>query len=89
MIANIVTLYERDPQWTEATINHVDASTTGDLSLTAAGRAAYDRLVAARRDRLDELLERWEPEKHAEVEALVRRLAAALVGQLPRPPQRA
>jgi len=42
-----------------------------------------------RRDRLNELLERWEPEKHAEVQALVQRLAAALVEQLPRPPQRA
>src|SRR5215813_8559076 len=71
------------------TLGYVAKSATGDLALTAAGRAAHDRLVAARRDRLNELLERWEPEKHAEVQALLQRLAAALVEQLPRPPQRA
>src|SRR5262249_29854548 len=71
------------------TLGYVAKSATGDLALTAAGRAAHDRLVAARRDRLNELLERWEPEKHAEVQALLQRLAAALVEQLPPPPQRA
>jgi len=62
---------------------------TGDLALTAVGRSAHDRIVAARRERLNELLVRWEPKKHAEVQALVQRLAAALVETLPRPPKRA
>ena len=59
---------------------------TGTLALTAAGRAAHERLVVARHERLNELLARWEPEIHAEVQALLQRLAAALVEQLPRPP---
>lgn len=49
------------------------------LSLTTTGRAAVDRLVAARRDSLARLLSGWAPEEHDEVLELVRRLALELV----------
>jgi len=47
--------------------------------LTAAGRDALDRLVAARRARLAELLEGWSPEREAELAALLTRMASDTV----------
>ena len=67
-------------------LGYVAKGDAGTLALTATGKAAHDRLVAARRERLNELLARWEPETHADVQSLLQRLAAALVEQLPRPP---
>jgi EmrB/QacA subfamily drug resistance transporter len=49
------------------------------LALTAAGRDAVDRLVAARRARLAELLEGWSPEREAELAALLTRMASDIV----------
>jgi EmrB/QacA subfamily drug resistance transporter len=45
------------------------------IALTAAGRDAVDRLVAARRERLAELLDGWSPETEAELAALLSRMA--------------
>lgn len=53
----------------------VDSFDDSPLVLTAAGRATYDRLLAARRDRLAELLAGWSPEQHEELAALLTRLA--------------
>jgi EmrB/QacA subfamily drug resistance transporter len=50
----------------------------GDGTLTAAGHATRDQLVAARTDGLRELVADWEPEANPELDALVRRLAAEL-----------
>jgi DNA-binding MarR family transcriptional regulator len=47
----------------------------GTITLTTAGRAGYERLVAVRRARLSELLSGWQPEQHRELEELVERLA--------------
>jgi EmrB/QacA subfamily drug resistance transporter len=47
--------------------------------LTAPGCAALGRLVTARRTHLAELLADWEPERHAELAALLRRIAGELV----------
>ena len=43
--------------------------------LTAAGRDALERLVAARRERLAELLDGWSPEREADLAALLTRMA--------------
>jgi DNA-binding MarR family transcriptional regulator len=67
-------------------LGYVTKGAAGMLSLSANGKTAHDRLVAARRERLNELLARWEPEKHADVQVLLQRLATALVEELPRPP---
>jgi hypothetical protein len=55
------------------------------LQLTALGLQMRERVLAARRQGLDELLRRWEPEKHPEVVALVKRLVETLVRDLPVP----
>jgi EmrB/QacA subfamily drug resistance transporter len=46
--------------------------------VTDDGSDALDRLVAARRERLGELLEGWSPEQHAEVAALLTQLSHEL-----------
>ncbi len=51
----------------------------GHLALTPAGRQAIDRLTAARRDSMTELLEGWDPEAHPEVIDLIKQLAHALM----------
>ena len=50
-----------------------------EFHLTAAGRAALDRLTEARRQGLTELLEGWNPEEHPEVIDMVKELAHALL----------
>jgi EmrB/QacA subfamily drug resistance transporter len=57
----------------------------GTITLTAAGRQDYERLVAARRARLSELLAGWEPEQHRELQQLVEQLARDLVSEMPTP----
>ncbi len=49
------------------------------LVLTATGHDAIERLTAARRDSMVELLEGWDPEAHPEVIEMVRHLAKALL----------
>jgi hypothetical protein len=54
--------------------------------LTDAGRAAHDRLVAAREKRISELLDGWEAERHAELEEVVAGFARDLAAEMPREP---
>ncbi len=54
-----------------------------DGRLGAEGEAVYGRVLAARRQGLSELLDGWEPEQHAEVRAMLDRLAQALVSEPP------
>jgi hypothetical protein len=49
-----------------------------DGELTDAGRAVRDRLVAARTDMLREVIADWEPDRHPELDPLLRRLAEEL-----------
>jgi DNA-binding MarR family transcriptional regulator len=56
------------------------------LELTAKGRDAYGRLVAARRASLETLLAGWKPEEHAELRTLLDRLAHAFTCEIPMPP---
>jgi EmrB/QacA subfamily drug resistance transporter len=59
--------------------------TDGPLRLTPAGIALRDRMVAARRQGLADMLARWKPEQHPDVLALIERMAQALTGDLPAP----
>ncbi len=52
----------------------------GMLELTAAGDAAADRLFAARREALCELLQGFDPEQHADLAAMLTQLSRALLG---------
>ncbi|MGN6550602.1 MAG: DHA2 family efflux MFS transporter permease subunit [Pararhizobium sp.] len=58
----------------------------GTLVPTAKGRALFDRIVVERERRLTELLARWEPRKHADVRAMLDRLARSLRSAPPIPP---
>jgi DNA-binding MarR family transcriptional regulator len=51
--------------------------------LTATGRDAFDRLVAARRERLSELLDGWSPEREADLAELLTRMARDVVADHP------
>jgi EmrB/QacA subfamily drug resistance transporter len=57
----------------------------GKLELTPAGAAMRDRVVAARRKGLADMLARWRPEEHPDVLALIERMAQALTSDLPAP----
>ena len=52
----------------------------GLLELTPAGGAAADRLFAARREALCELLQGFDPEQHADLAAMLTQLSRALLG---------
>ena len=54
---------------------------SGTLNLTPSGHAAADRLFAARREGLRELLAGWSPEQHAELADLLNRLSRAILGE--------
>ena len=56
------------------------------IELTPAGRAQYDRLIAARRDRFAELANGWECLDDPKVGALVEQLACELRRDIPKAP---
>ena len=59
----------------------------GNVRLTAAGVAMRDRLLAARRQGLADVMARWEPGRHPDVLALIDRMVDTLVRDLPAPGQ--
>jgi EmrB/QacA subfamily drug resistance transporter len=59
------------------------AADGGRVTLTPSGSAAHTRLVAARREGLAELLTEWSPEEHADVAAMLSRLARAMTAEAP------
>ena len=63
----------------------VEKRADGHLALTPAGVAMRDRIVAARRKGLADMLARWQPEQHPDVLALIERMAQALASDLPSP----
>ncbi len=60
----------------------------GTMAPTGPGRENFRRMVAARRAGLTQMLERWSPESHAEVKAMLDRLARSLIAELPSSPTR-
>ena len=76
-----------DPGWAPDGLG-VEAAGDGEVPvvLTPAGVAVHDRIVAARRARLEELLEGWSPERHDELAAMLTRLAGELTGDPDAPP---
>jgi EmrB/QacA subfamily drug resistance transporter len=62
---------------------HTEKDST--IRLTATGRDDYERLVDARRARLSELLDGWQPDQHRELQQLVDSLARDLVREMPTP----
>jgi EmrB/QacA subfamily drug resistance transporter len=61
---------------------------SSEFILTDAGAAMRERMLAARRRNLADLLARWQPEQHPDVLTLIDRLARALSTDLPAPRQR-
>jgi EmrB/QacA subfamily drug resistance transporter len=58
----------------------------GRVNLTGEGKTAAERLVTARRDALSDLVKDWDPEQHAELAAMLTRLARHLAeGPAPAP----
>jgi DNA-binding MarR family transcriptional regulator len=53
------------------------------IELTPAGQAASDQLIAAGREQLCRLLDGWEPEHDEDLQPVLRRLAGALVVEMP------
>jgi hypothetical protein len=62
-----------------------EKNASGELQLTLAGLAMRDRIVAARRRNLADMLARWRPEQHPDVLALIEGMAQALTSDLPAP----
>ena len=62
-----------------------DKKANGKLELTPAGAAMRDRIVAARRKGLADMLARWRPQENPDVLALIERMAQALTSDLPAP----
>jgi EmrB/QacA subfamily drug resistance transporter len=81
-----------DPQGVGAALGNlrrgslVDSAGDGTIVLTGRGRADYERLVAARCARLNELLAGWSPDQEQELQGLIDRLARDLVSAIPTPP---
>ena len=50
----------------------------GPVTLSPAGQAAAERLAGARHDAVADLVADWNPEQHAELAALLRKLARHL-----------
>jgi EmrB/QacA subfamily drug resistance transporter len=72
-----------DPTLAAATRSLREQGLVVDGGLGPEGEAVYERLLAARRSGLSELLDGWEPEQHAEVRAMLDRLARELVVEPP------
>jgi EmrB/QacA subfamily drug resistance transporter len=62
-----------------------EKNANGELELTSTGVAMRDRIVAARRKGLADMLARWRPDEHPDVLALIERMAQALTSDLPAP----
>ena len=56
------------------------------ISLSAGGQRCYERIVSARKEALEHLLEGWDCQQHDELQALVERLARDLIAHMPREP---
>lgn len=55
----------------------------GDFIVSESGRRTFERIIASYRDRLAQILERWSPDEHEDVRAMLNSLARDLVAELP------
>ena len=62
---------------------YVTAGADGTLELTDSGLAARERLIAAGREELCRLLDGWRPEEDEALRPVLRKLAVALVVDMP------
>ncbi|HEX7027697.1 MAG TPA: MDR family MFS transporter [Gammaproteobacteria bacterium] len=60
----------------------------GELAVTGKGRKTFQQMVTRYRNRLAEFLERWSPEEHTEVRAMLTEFARELISELPVGPER-
>jgi EmrB/QacA subfamily drug resistance transporter len=78
-LAEIRTLPHVDPASFDAALAELrDRGVVDGDTVTPAGRAVRDQLVAARTDGLRLLIEDWEPHQHPELDPLLRRLSQEL-----------
>jgi EmrB/QacA subfamily drug resistance transporter len=78
--ANVTTDYGR-PYVDRLVSEGLVVRSNGTLVLTDSGQQAADRLFAARREGLRELLADWSPEQYAELGELLTKLSRALLGE--------
>jgi DNA-binding MarR family transcriptional regulator len=73
----------QDPLAALAKRSFIVIDSDGRIELTPAGQAASDQLVAAGREQLCQLLDGWQPEHDEDLQPVLRRLAGALVVEMP------
>ena len=73
----------RDPLASLTGRAYISIDSDRRIELTAAGQAASDQLLAAGREQLCRLLDGWEPEHDEDLQPVLRRLAGALVVEMP------
>jgi EmrB/QacA subfamily drug resistance transporter len=78
--ANVTTNYGR-PYVDRLVSDGLVTRSNGTLVLTDSGHQAADRLFAARREGLRELLADWSPDEYAELGELLTKLSRALLGE--------
>jgi DNA-binding MarR family transcriptional regulator len=78
--ANVTTDYGR-PYVDRLVSEGMVARSNGVLVLTDSGHEAADRLFAARREGMRELLADWSPEEYAELGELLTKLSRAMLGE--------
>ena len=62
---------------------------TGVVVPPTLGRAGHDRIVRARRERLADLLDGWNPDEHPDLRRLLDQLAQAVTSSMPAAPRSA
>ena len=73
----------RDPLLSLTRRSYISMDSDQHIELTTAGQMASDQLLAAGREQLCSLLDGWEPEHDEDLQPVLRRLAGALVVEMP------
>jgi DNA-binding MarR family transcriptional regulator len=73
----------RDPLLSLTQRSYISMDSDQHIELTSTGQMASDQLIAAGREQLCRLLDGWEPEHDEDLQPVLRRLAGALVVEMP------